>query len=50
MGSQSESLICDFWGIVTEGFTIPETVFSKYILWKYVFGQVIQIELLVFDH
>ena len=31
-GSQSEPLICDFSGIVTEGFTIPETVFSKYIL------------------
>ena len=29
MGSLSEPLICDFSGIVTEGFTIPETVFSK---------------------
>ena len=26
-GSQSEPLSCDFSGIVTEGFTIPETVF-----------------------
>ena len=26
-GSQSESLICDFSRIVTEGFTILETVF-----------------------
>ena len=26
-GSQGEPLICDFSGIVTEGFTIPETVF-----------------------
>ena len=26
-GSQSEPLICDFSGIITEGFTIPETVF-----------------------
>ena len=29
MGSLSEPLICDFSGIVTKGFTIPETVFSK---------------------
>ena len=28
-GSLSEPMICDFSGIVTEGFTIPETVFSK---------------------
>ena len=28
-GSLSEPMICDFLGIVTEGFTIPETVFSK---------------------
>ena len=28
-------MICDFSGIVTKGFTIPETVFSKYIfVWK----------------
>ena len=34
-GSQSESMNCDFLGIVTKGFTIPETVFSKYIfVWK----------------
>ena len=26
-GSQGEPLICYFSGIVTEGFTIPETVF-----------------------
>ena len=26
-GSQSEPLICDFSGIVTEGFTIPKIVF-----------------------
>ena len=25
--SQGEPLICDFLGIVAEGFTIPETVF-----------------------
>ena len=30
-GSQSEPMNCDFLGIVTEGFTIPETVFSKII-------------------
>ena len=27
LGSQGEPLICDFSGIVTEGFTIPEIVF-----------------------
>ena len=43
-------MICDFLGIVTEGFTIPETVFSKYILCENVFDRVIQVELLVFDH
>ena len=32
---------CDFLGIVTEGFTIPETVFSKYILCENVYGRVI---------
>ena len=26
-GSRGEPLICDFSGIVTEGFTIPEIVF-----------------------
>ena len=26
-GSLSEPMICDFLGIVTEGFTIPKTVF-----------------------
>ena len=30
-GSQGEPMICDFLGIVTEGFTIHETVFSKNI-------------------
>ena len=29
-GSLSEPLSCDFSRIVTEGFTIPEIVFSKY--------------------
>ena len=33
-GSLSEPLSCDFSGIVTEGFTIPEIVFYKYILVK----------------
>ena len=33
-GSQSEPMNCDFLGIVTEGFTILETVFSKYIFVK----------------
>ena len=33
-GSLSEPLSCDFSGIVTEGFTIPETVFSIYIFVK----------------
>ena len=33
-GSLSEPLSCDFSGIVTEGFTIPETVFYKYIFVK----------------
>ena len=33
-GSPSEPLSCDFSGIVTEGFTIPETVFYKYIFVK----------------
>ena len=30
-GSLSEPMFCDFSGIVNEGFTIPEIVFSKYI-------------------
>ena len=34
MGSLSEPMICDFPRIVNEGFTIPETVFSKYIFVK----------------
>ena len=33
-GSLSEPMICDFSGTVNEGFTIPETVFSKYIFVK----------------
>ena len=33
-GSLSEPMICDFPRIVNEGFTIPETVFSKYIFVK----------------
>ena len=33
-GSLNEPLSCDFSGIVTEGFTIPETVFYKYIFVK----------------
>ena len=41
---------CDFLGIVTDGFTILETVFSKIILSINMFGRVIQVELLVFDH
>ena len=35
-GSQGEPMICDFSRIVTEGFTIPETVFSK----KYIFVKI----------
>ena len=30
-GSLSEPMLCDFPGIVNEGFTIPGIVFSKYI-------------------
>ena len=33
-GSLSEPLSCGFLGIVTEGFTIPKIVFSKYIFVK----------------
>ena len=33
-GSLSEPLSCDVLGIVTEGFTIPETVFQNYIFVK----------------
>ena len=40
-GSLSEPLSCDFSRIVTEGFTIHETVFSKYILCEICVGQVI---------
>ena len=29
MGSQSEPIICVLIGTVTEGFTVPETVFTK---------------------
>ena len=31
VGSLSEPMFCDFLGIVKEGFTILEIVFSKYI-------------------
>ena len=40
-GSLHEPLSCDFSGIVNEGFTIPETVFSKYIFVKIFVGRVI---------
>ena len=43
-------MICDFSGIVTEGFTIPKTVFSKYIFVEKCVDRVIQVELFVFDH
>ena len=43
-------MICDFSGIVTEDFTIPEIVFSKIYFLKIYVGRVIQVELLVFDH
>ena len=33
-GSLSEPLSCDFLRIVTEGFTIPEIVFYRYIFVK----------------
>ena len=33
-GSLSEPMICDFSGIVNEGFTILEIVFTKYIFVK----------------
>ena len=33
-GALSEPLSCDFSGIVTEGFTILETVLKQYILVK----------------
>ena len=33
-GSLSEPMFCDFSGIVNEGFTIPEMVFSRYIFVK----------------
>ena len=43
-------MIGDFSGIVTEGFTIPENSVHKINFVTYVFGRVIQVELLVFDH
>ena len=44
-------MICDFLGIVIEGFTIPEySVHKKIFLCENGFGRVIQVELLVFDH
>ena len=33
-GSLSEPMFCDFLGIVNDGFTIPEIVFSRYIFVK----------------
>ena len=46
-------MICDLSGIVNEGFTIPENSVHKtknIFLCENVFGRVIQVELLVFDH
>ena len=44
-------MIGDFSGIVTEGFTIPENSVHKINnLCENVFGRVIQVELLAFDH
>ena len=44
-------MIGDFLGIVIEGFTIPENSVHKiYFFCENVFGRVIQVELLVFDH
>ena len=43
-------MIGDFPGIIIEGFTIPENSVHKIFLCENVFGRVIQVELLVFDH
>ena len=45
-------MICDLSGIVNEGFTILGNSVhkKKKILCENVFGRVIQVELLVFDH
>ena len=44
-------MICDLLGIVTEGFTIPgNSVQKNILLCENVYGQVIRVELLVFDH
>ena len=46
-------MICELSGIVNEGFTILENSVHKKIyifLCENVFGRVIQVELLVFDH
>ena len=43
-------MIGDLPGIVTEGFIIPENSVHKIILCENVFGRVIQVESLVFDH
>ena len=40
-GSQGEPLICDFPGIVNEGFTIPKNSDLKYIFVKIRVGRVI---------
>ena len=44
-------MICDLSGIVTEGFTIlGNSVHKNIFLCEKVYGQVIRVELLVFDH
>ena len=44
-------MICDLSGIVNEGFTIPgNTVHKNIFLCENVYGRVIRVELLVFDH
>ena len=44
-------MICDLSGIVNEGFTIlGNSVHKNIFLCENVFGRVIRIELLVFDH
>ena len=44
-------MICDLSGIVTEGFTIPgNSVHKNIFLCENVYGRVIRVELLVFDH
>ena len=44
-------MICDFLGIVTEGFTIlGNSVHKNIFLCENVYGRVIRVELLLFDH